>query len=140
MPLRKNKGRHVLASSGGKMIDGGRPRWDCPAEPTASPAEESTALITDLVVRRLLDGSTPPWALRARIIADVLAGADRGGVPGRGRQSGPVDVPRHLYANVSWMFDNLQLEVPERTLSGSPYMTDGGPKILPQVQRLLVGE
>ncbi|MDI3242265.1 hypothetical protein QK292_11165 [Arthrobacter sp. AL08] len=101
-------------------------------------------MITDLVVRRLLDGSTPPWALRARIIADMLAGADRGGidrggVPGRGRQSGPVDVPRHLYANVSWMFDNLQLEVPERTLSGSPYVTDGGPKILPQVQRLLVG-
>ncbi len=50
-----------------------------------------------------------------------------------------MDVARHFYAHVSWMLDNLQLEVPERTLSGSPYVTDGGRKFLLQVQRLLDG-
>ncbi|MDD1475417.1 hypothetical protein [Arthrobacter sp. H16F315] len=50
-----------------------------------------------------------------------------------------MDVARHFYANVSWMLDSLQLEVPERTLSGSPYVTDGGRKFLLQVQRLLDG-
>lgn len=71
-----------------------------------------------------------------RIVADTLTGA---GFRVEGGNPVPVDVARHFYANVSWMLDSLQLEVPERTLSGSPYVTDGGRKFLLQVQRLLDG-
>ena len=83
--LRKSKGRLVLSPAGRKMHDGGRPLWDFVATAVAFPADEATALVTRIAVHWLLEGSTPSWDERQRIIADTL---NRGRLPGGQREAG----------------------------------------------------
>jgi hypothetical protein len=132
--LRKSKGRLVLSPAGRKMYDGGRPLWDHLAEAVAFPAEESTAMVTGIVVRWLLDGSTPSWDRRERIIADSLTVA---GFRMEGGNPVPLDVAQDLYLKVQWTLDCLQLTVPDRRFSEVPVLTDGGRKFLLQIQGLL---
>lgn len=135
--LRKSKGRLVLSPAGRKTHDGGRPLWDFLAEAVAFPPEKSIAVVTGIVVRWLLEGSTPSWGRRERIIADVLT------VDGFRMKAGapiPVDVARELYLQVRWTFECLQLKVPERNFLEEPSLTDGGRKFLLQVQELLDSE
>ena len=132
--LRKSKGRLVLTPTGRKMHDGGRPLWDYLAEAVAFPPDKSTAVVTRIVVHWLLEGSTPAWDRRPRIIADTLTAA---GFRMEGGDLVPLDAARDLYLEVRWTLDCLQLKVPERTFSDEPSLTDGGRKFLLQVQRLL---
>jgi hypothetical protein len=134
--LRKSKGRMVLSPAGRKMHDGGRPLWDFLATAVAFPADKATALVTRIAVHWLLEGSTPPWDQRQRIIADTLNAAgfrvDHG-------KPVPLDVARDLDSDVRWTLDCLQLNVPERTFSDVAALTDGGRKFLLHVQGLLEG-
>ena len=57
------------------MHDGGRPLWDFVATAAAFPADEAAALVTRIAVHWLLEGSTPSWRERERIIADMLNAA-----------------------------------------------------------------
>jgi hypothetical protein len=134
--LRKSKGRLVRSPAGRKMHDGGRPLWDFVATAVAFPADEATALVTRIAVHWLLEGSTPPWDQRQRIIADTLNRA--GFLVGNGKPV-PLDVARDLYSDVRWTLDCLQLKVPERTFSDVAALTDGGRKFLVHVQGLLEG-
>ncbi|WP_346927370.1 plasmid pRiA4b ORF-3 family protein [uncultured Arthrobacter sp.] len=134
--LRKSKGRLVLSPAGRKMHDGGRPLWDFVATAVAFPADEAAALVTRIAVHWLLEGSTPSWDQRQRIIADMLNAA--GFRVGHGKPV-PLDVARDLYADVRWTLDCLQLKVPERTFSDGAALTDGGRKFLLHVQGLLEG-
>ena len=92
--------------------------------------------MTRIVVHWLLEGSTPSWDERERIIADMLNAA--GFRVGNGK---PVllDDARELYSDVRWTLDCLQLKVPERTFSDVAALTDGGRKFLMPVQGLLEG-
>jgi hypothetical protein len=134
--LRKSKGRLILSPAGRKMHDGGRPLWDFVASAVAFPADEATALVTRIVVHWRLEGSTPPWDQRPRIIADALNGA---GFRVEGGKPVPLEVARGLYSDVRWTVECLQLDVPERTFSDEPSLTDGGRKFLMHVQGLLEG-
>ena len=132
--LRKSKGRLVLSPAARKMHDGGGPLWDYLARAVAFPADEATALVTRMVVHWLLEGSTPPWDQRQRIIADTLNAA---GFRVDNGKPVPPDVSRDLYSDVRWTLDCLQLKVPERTFSEEPALTDGGRKFLLEVERML---
>lgn len=133
--LRKSKGRLVLSPAGRKMRDGGRPLWDYLAEAVAFPANLATAFVTRMVVRWLLEGSTPSsWEQRRRMIADTLSAS---GFRVEGGKPVPLDVALDLYSDVRWMLDSPQLKVAERTFSETPNLTDGGRQFLTQVQRLL---
>lgn len=134
--MRKSKGRLILSPAGRKMRDGGRPLWDFVATAVAFPADEATALVTRIVVHWLLEGSTPSWDERERIIADMLNATGF-----RVDNGKPVlrDDARELYSDVRWTLDCLQLKVPERTFSDVAALTDGGRKFLMQVQGLLEG-
>lgn len=68
-------GRLVLTPAGRKMRDGGRPLWDYLAQAVAFPADKSTSVATRIVIRWLLEGTTPSWDRRPRIIADTLTAA-----------------------------------------------------------------
>jgi hypothetical protein len=132
--LRKLKGRLILAPAGRKMHDGGRPLWDFLADRVAFPAEEALKMVTAMTVQWLVDGSTPSWEKRERIIADTLQ------VSGFRMTSGsfiPLDVARDLYREVHWTLECLELTVPEPGWSKEPALTDGGRKFLLQVQSLL---
>ncbi|WP_232084182.1 plasmid pRiA4b ORF-3 family protein [Arthrobacter sp. SO5] len=134
--LRKSKGRLVRSPGGRKMSDGGRPLWDYLAAAVAVPADQATAVVTRMVVHWLLEGSTPSWDERGRIIANALTGA------GFRTESGkpvPVEAARGLYSDVRWTLDCLQLKVAERTFGETANLTDGGRKFLLQVQGLLDG-
>ncbi|HSN38292.1 MAG TPA: plasmid pRiA4b ORF-3 family protein [Arthrobacter sp.] len=132
--LRKSKGRLVLSPAGRKMRDGGRPLWDYLAQTVAVPADKSTAVVTRMVIHWLLEGSTPSWDQRARIIADTLTAA--GFRMGDGEPV-PPDAAQDLYLEVRWMLDCLQLKVPGQTFTEEPALTDGGRKFLLQAQGLL---
>ena len=132
--LRKSKGKLVLSPTGRKMRDGGRPLWDYLAERVASPADQATAVVTRMVVRWLLEGSTPTWELRRRIIADTLTVA---GFRMEGGKPVPQDAAGGLYSDVRWMLDCLELKVSERTFLEMPALTDGGRKFLLDVERTL---
>ena len=134
--LRKSKGRLVLSPSGRRMHDGGRPLWDYLAEAVAFVPEEATAIVTHAVVQWVLDGSTPSWDRRHRMIADKLREA------GFSITSGapiPLALAQQLYLEVIWTLDCLQLTVPEQRFSDVGALTSGGRKFLMQVQRLLEG-
>ena len=134
--LRKSKGKLILSPAGRKLHDGGRPLWDYLVKAVAFPADQSTAVVTRVVVHWLLEGPTPSWEERARIIADTLTVAGfRMEDGGRVRR----DAAQDSYLEVRWMLDCLQLKVPERTFSDEPALTDGGRKFLLQVQELLGG-
>lgn len=132
--LRKSKGRLVLSPAGRKVRDGGRPLWDYLAEAAAFPADEATAFVTRLVIHWLLEGSTPDWEERQRIIADTLTAA---GFRMEGGKPLPLDVARELNLDVRWTLDCLQLKVPERTFGETSNLTDGGRKFLLQVERTM---
>ena len=102
----------------------------------AFPADEATAFVTRLVVHWLLEGSTPDWEERQRIIADTLNAA---GFRVEGGKLVPLDVALELYFDVRWTLDCLQLKVPERTFGETSNLTDGGRKFLLQVQGSLEG-
>ena len=88
--LRKSKGKLILSLAGRKLHGGGRPLWDYLVKTVAFPADQSTAVVTRIVVHWLLEGPTPSWEEWARIIADTMTVAgvrmeDGGaGAPGRG--------------------------------------------------------
>lgn len=132
--LRKSKGRLILSPAGRKTHDGGRPLWDFLAGVVAFPPEKATAIVTGIVVHWLLEGSTPSWDRRERIVADTLGAA---GFRMKDGSPIPLDIARELYLNVHWSLDCLQLTVPERKFSDVPALTDGGRKFLLQVQGLL---
>ena len=132
--LRKSKGKLVLSPAGRKMRDGGRPLWDYLAGAVAFPADQATAVVTRVVVHWLLEGSTPTWELRRRIVADTLTVA---GFRMEGGKPVPLDVAGELYSDVRWTLDCLQLKVPERTFSDAVALTDGGRKFLLDVERTL---
>lgn len=134
--LRKSKGRLVLSPAGRKVHDGGRPLWDYLAEAMAFVPEESTAIVTGIVVQWLLDGTTPSWDRRERIVADTLRAA---GFRMKDGSPIPLDLARELYLGVTWTLDCLQLTVPERKFSDVPALTGGGRKFLMQVQGHLEG-
>ncbi|MDQ0822253.1 hypothetical protein QFZ79_000001 [Arthrobacter sp. V4I6] len=134
--LRKSKGHLVLSPSGRKMHDGGRPLWDFLADAVAFAPEKSTATVTGTVVQWLLDGSTPSWDRRERMIADTLGAA---GYRMKDGSPLPLDLAQQLYLEVKWTLDCLQLAVPERTFSDVPALTSAGRKFLLQVQGLLEG-
>ncbi|MDI3213290.1 plasmid pRiA4b ORF-3 family protein [Arthrobacter sp. AL12] len=134
--LRKSKGRLVLSPAGRRMRDGGRPLWDYLVQTVAVPADKSTAAVTRMVIHWLLEGSTPSWDQRARIIADTLTAA--GFRMGDGEPV-PLGAARDLYSEVRWTLDCLQLKVPGQTFTEEPALTDGGRKFLLPVQGLLEG-
>ena len=134
--LRKSKGRLLLSPAGRKMHDGGRPLWDHLADAVGNPPEEAAVVVNGLVVRWLLDGSTPRWDERQRIIADTL------NVEGFRTKAGapiPLDLARELYLRIQWTLDCLNLTVPAQHFTALPALTDGGRKFLLQVQSLLHG-
>jgi hypothetical protein len=132
--LRKSKGRLVLSPAGRKTYDGGRKLWDYLADAVAFPSEKATAVVTGLVVAWMLDGSTPSWDRRERIVADVLTVA---GFRMKDGSVTPPDVAQELYLNVRGTLECLQLTVPEPKFSEERGLTDGGRKFLLQVQGLL---
>ncbi|WP_354174644.1 plasmid pRiA4b ORF-3 family protein [Arthrobacter sp. UYEF36] len=132
--LRKSKGKLVLSPAGRKMRDGGRPLWDYLAGMVAFPADQATAVVTRTVVHWMLEGTTPSWEQRQRIIADTLSVA---GFRMEGGKPVPLDVAGELYADVRWTLDCLQLKVPERTFREMPALTGGGRKFLLEVERRL---
>ena len=135
--LRKSKGRLVLSPAGRKMRDGGRPLWDYLAQAVSSPADKSAAVAARIVVHWLLEGSTPSWDRRPRIIADTLTAA---GFRMKGGQPVPLDAARDLHQEVRWTLDCLQLKVSEQSFTEEPALTDGGRKFLLQVERILEGQ
>lgn len=132
--VRKLKGRLVLAPAGRKMRDGGRPLWDFLAERVAFPAEDALKMVTAITVQWLIDGSTPSWEKRERIIADTLQAS---GFRISSERFIPLDVARELYLEVHWALECLELTVPEPGWSKPPALTDGGRKFLLQVQSLM---
>jgi hypothetical protein len=132
--LRKSKGRLLLSPAGRKMYDGGRPLWDYLANAVGNPPEEAAVIVNHLVVRWLLDGTTPRWDERGRIIADTLT------VEGFRTRTGapiPLDLAGEMYLRTHWTLECLQLTVPGGGFVGTPGLTDGGRKFLLQVQGLL---
>ena len=118
------------------MHDGGRPLWDYLADAVGNPPEEAAVVVNGLVVRWLLDGNTPRWDERQRIIADTL------NVEGFRTKAGapiPLDLARELYLRIHWTLDCLKLTVPAQHFTVLPALTDGGRKFLLQVQPLLNG-
>jgi hypothetical protein len=134
--LRKSKGRLLLTPAGRKMSDGGRPLWDYLANAVGNPPEEAAVIVNGLVVRWLLDGTTPRWDERARIIADTLTVQ---GFRTKAEARIPLDLGRDMYLRSRWTLECLQLTVPGARFTDLPVMTDGGRKFLLQVQGLLNG-
>lgn len=130
--LRKSKGRLIPTPAGRKLRDGGRPLWDYLADAVARPSEEATAMVTQMVVNWLLEGSTPSWMDLGQIIADTMNAA--GFRVGEG--SVPPEEARELYREMRWLLDSLQLKVPQRAFLDGAELTDGGRKFLLQVQRV----
>lgn len=132
--LRKSKGRLLLSPAGRKMSDGGQPLWDYLANAVGNPPEEATATVNGLLVQWLLDGTTPRWDERARIIADTL------NVEGFRTRTGapiPLDLGRDMYLRSRWTLECLQLTVPSGRFTDPPVLTDGGRKFLLQLHGLL---
>jgi hypothetical protein len=134
--LRKSKGRLLLSPAGRKMSDGGRPLWDYLANAVGNPPEEAAVIVNGIVVRWLLDGTTPRWDERARIIADTLTVQ---GFRTKAEARIPLDLGRDMYLRSRWTLECLQLTVPGARFTDLPVMTDGGRKFLLQVQGLLNG-
>jgi hypothetical protein len=132
--VRKLKGRLILAPTGRKMHDGGRPLWDFLAERVALPSSDALKVVTGMVVLWLLDGSTPSWDKRERIIADALQSSGFRMTTGRFI---PLNLAGDLYREVHWTLECLQLTVPEHNWSKEPALSDGGRKFLLRVQSLL---
>ncbi|MFF2317474.1 plasmid pRiA4b ORF-3 family protein [Arthrobacter sp. NPDC058097] len=134
--LRKSKGRLLLSPAGRKMHDGGRPLWDYLADAIGNPPDEAAVVVNGVVVRWMLDGTTPRWDERERVIADTL------NVAGFRIKTGPVpvDVAREMYLHTRWTLNCLKLTVGGGHLTDLPKLTDGGRKFLLQVQGLLNGE
>jgi hypothetical protein len=134
--LRKSKGRLLLSPAGRKMSDGGRPLWDYLANAVSNPPEEAAVIVNGLLVQWLLDGTTPRWDERARIIADTLTVQ---GFRTKAEARIPLDLGRDMYLRSRWTLECLQLTVPGARFTDLPVMTDGGRKFLLQVQGLLNG-
>lgn len=132
--LRKLKGRLLLTPKGRTMHDGGRQLWDYLADAVALPPEKATAVVTEMVVQWLLDGTTPSWDRRGSVVAETLRAAGfrmKAGAPV------PQDVADGLYRQVRRALECLDLAVPERRFGEARILTDGGRKFLLQVQRRL---
>ncbi|MGN7251979.1 hypothetical protein [Arthrobacter sp. SAFR-014] len=132
--LRKSKGRLLLSPAGRKMSDGGRPLWDYLAKAVANPSEEAAAIVNGLLVQWLLDGTTPRWEERARIIADTLTVE---GFRTKAEPRIPLDLGRDMYLRSRSTLKCLQLTVSGGHYTDHPVLTDGGRKFLLQVQGLL---
>ena len=131
--LRKSKGRLLLTPAGRKMYDGGRPLWDYLANAVGNPPEQAAVTVNGLLVQWLLDGTTPRWDERARVVADTL------NVEGFRTRSGapiPLDLGHDMYLHSRWTLGCLQLTAPGGGFSDHPVLTDGGRKFLLQVQGL----